>query len=108
MNQLEHHTHTTTFSGGRAIPYLGLSAAVGGRAGFSPLIVCLSVFRKTFQLCQGKFIRSHVRRSNDHIMWPFWLWLFWFVTILDFQCGRFSLTCGRLVCGRFGRNGNLS
>jgi len=31
---------------------------------------------------------------SDHITWRFW-----FVAVLDFQCGRFGLTCGR-----FGRN----
>jgi len=29
-----------------------------------------------------KLFVSHDRRSNDHIMWPFWLWPFWFVAVL--------------------------
>jgi len=46
---------------------------------------------------------THVHHSDHWIwLWPFWLWPFWSVAVLDFQCGRFGLTCGRFGCGRFG------
>jgi len=46
---------------------------------------------------------SHVHRSGELIwFWPFWFWPCWSVAVLDFQFGRFGLTCGRFDSGRFG------
>jgi len=53
-----------------------------------------------------KAVCSHVTlqvHSDEWIwLWPFWFWPFWSVAVLDFQSGRFGLTCGRFGCGRFG------
>jgi len=49
-------------------------------------------------IVKGNLFCSHFHRSDELI----WLWPFWSVAVLDFQCGRFGRTSGRFGCGRFG------